>query len=165
LESEHVSTHLHEWIDLIFGNKQQGSAAVTANNVFYYLTYYGAIDLTQIKDESLRRATELQIAHFGQCPMQLFNRPHPARGTRVLVPRIMSVSMRGLDSWQQVRSITYDVTQCKNAILLSLNMFGVPYTACKQFIDAILLRWLYGVRLPHHLMCSKCDQALLNHVI
>jgi hypothetical protein len=40
----------------------------------------GAVDVASIKDESLRHATELQIAHFGQCPMQLFrNRPHVRR--------------------------------------------------------------------------------------
>lgn len=32
LESEHVSKHLHEWIDLIFGYKQRGEEAVAANN-------------------------------------------------------------------------------------------------------------------------------------
>uniref|UniRef100_K3W8J6 BEACH domain-containing protein n=1 Tax=Globisporangium ultimum (strain ATCC 200006 / CBS 805.95 / DAOM BR144) TaxID=431595 RepID=K3W8J6_GLOUD len=79
LESDHVSQHLHEWIDLIFGFKQRGKAALKANNVFYYLTYYGVVDLDRIKDPFLRESMELQIAHFGQCPMQLFGAPHPKR--------------------------------------------------------------------------------------
>lgn len=32
LESDYVSEHLHEWIDLIFGFKQQGDEAIQANN-------------------------------------------------------------------------------------------------------------------------------------
>lgn len=38
--------------------------------MFFYLTYYGSVDVASIEDEGLREATELQIAHFGQCPMQ-----------------------------------------------------------------------------------------------
>uniref|UniRef100_H3HCX9 BEACH domain-containing protein n=1 Tax=Phytophthora ramorum TaxID=164328 RepID=H3HCX9_PHYRM len=79
LESEHVSRHLHLWIDLIFGYKQRGRASLQANNVFYYLTYYGVVDLDKVEDPFLRESMELQIAHFGQCPMQLFATPHPKR--------------------------------------------------------------------------------------
>ena len=49
--------------------------------MFYYLTYAGGINTEKIKDDALRMATELQIAHFGQIPLQLFKTPHPSRDT------------------------------------------------------------------------------------
>ena len=82
LESDVCSEMLPAWIDLIFGKKQQGKAAIEANNVFFYLTYYGSVDVASIEDEALRHATELQIAHFGQCPMQLFYRSHANKRRR-----------------------------------------------------------------------------------
>jgi Beige/BEACH domain. len=39
LESEYVSKHLNEWIDLIFGYKQKGEEAEKAINVYRYLSY------------------------------------------------------------------------------------------------------------------------------
>ncbi|KAF7245735.1 Neurobeachin-like protein 2 [Varanus komodoensis] len=79
LESEYVSAHLHEWIDLIFGYKQRGPAAVEALNVFHYCTYEGAVDLDAIADETQRKALEGFISNFGQTPCQLLKEPHPAR--------------------------------------------------------------------------------------
>ncbi|GKV12962.1 hypothetical protein SLEP1_g24045 [Rubroshorea leprosula] len=76
LESEHVSAHLHEWIDLIFGYKQRGKEAISANNVFFYITYEGTVDINKITDPVQQRATQDQIAHFGQTPSQLLTVPH-----------------------------------------------------------------------------------------
>ncbi|KAB1278886.1 Neurobeachin-like protein 1 [Camelus dromedarius] len=79
LESEYVSAHLHEWIDLIFGYKQRGPAAVEALNVFYYCSYEGAVDLDALTDEKERKALEGMINNFGQTPCQLLKEPHPSR--------------------------------------------------------------------------------------
>jgi factor associated with neutral sphingomyelinase activation len=82
LECEYVSQHLHEWIDLIFGYKQQGPAAEEANNIYYYLTYEGSVDLEKVTNPRERSAFESQIQEFGQTPKQLFSGPHPRRDDR-----------------------------------------------------------------------------------
>lgn len=81
LESEHVSLNLHHWIDLIFGYKNCGKEAEKANNLFYYLTYEGAIDIESIADPAERASIEHQINEFGQTPHQIFSLPHPQRYT------------------------------------------------------------------------------------
>jgi WD40 repeat protein len=78
LESDYVSEHINEWIDLIFGNKQRGKAAEDALNVFHYLTYEDAVDFENVEEEFCD-AIRAQIMHYGQTPAQLFRKPHPKR--------------------------------------------------------------------------------------
>ncbi|KAH8594032.1 hypothetical protein B0O99DRAFT_514458 [Bisporella sp. PMI_857] len=79
LESPYVSKHLHDWIDLVFGSKQRGEAAIESVNVFHHLSYHGAKDLDTIEDPVERLATIGIIHNFGQTPHQVFSKPHQAR--------------------------------------------------------------------------------------
>ena len=85
LECRYVSEHLHEWIDLIFGYKQQGKEAEAAMNVFIHLTYAGEVDIDAISDPVYRNAVISQINNFGQTPNRLFTKPHPKR----IIPDVM----------------------------------------------------------------------------
>lgn len=63
----------------MFGALQRGDAARKAYNVFHPLTYEGAVDIDDIKDEVLRKATIAQISSYGQTPRLLFRRSHPEK--------------------------------------------------------------------------------------
>jgi Beige/BEACH domain len=102
LECKYVSERLHHWIDLIFGYKQRGQEAFLADNLFYHLTYEGALDLDKDdgdKNGKLskqrimeREAIDVQIQEFGQTPKQLFSSPHPTRfGTKEDVDDMQSI--------------------------------------------------------------------------
>ena len=79
LESDYASSRIHFWIDLVFGCKQRGEAAVQADNLFNYITYEGAVDMETINDPIKQSSLKVQIMEFGQTPTQLLTLPHPSR--------------------------------------------------------------------------------------
>ncbi|KAL0964146.1 hypothetical protein UPYG_G00319740 [Umbra pygmaea] len=83
LESEYVSSHLHLWIDLIFGHRQQGPAAVEACNTFHPYFYAKRTRKTGGQtvptDPLIKSTIQGYINNFGQVPKQLFTKPHPTR--------------------------------------------------------------------------------------
>jgi hypothetical protein len=141
LESDVCSAMLPDWIDLIFGRKQQGPEAIAANNVFFYLTYYGSVDVASIEDEGLRQSTELQIAHFGQCPMQLFVRPH--------VRRVQYVNKKRLSFYQITSAYTFGIESRKSqekesrpsSNMDQQTIFGPPLYL--PFFSAPLSHWVH----------------------
>ncbi|KAI0019945.1 hypothetical protein F4780DRAFT_403961 [Xylariomycetidae sp. FL0641] len=139
LESPYVSQNLHLWIDLIFGNKQRGEAAVENLNVFHYLSYYGARDLDNITDSNERHATTSIIHNFGQTPHQVFTRPHPARENMSFPARRLDTSSYALariphpllESRERVASLIYspklDRLLCSSPFRLNLPPFYDKY--------------------------------------
>ncbi|XP_041921908.1 lysosomal-trafficking regulator isoform X3 [Alosa sapidissima] len=84
LESDQVSQTLCQWIDLVFGLKQKGKAAVHAINVFHPATYFG-MDVSAVEDPVQRRALETMIKTYGQTPRQLFSTSHISRAAPKLL--------------------------------------------------------------------------------
>ena len=79
MSAPHVSRELPGWIDLIFGCKQQGEAAVEALNVFYYSTYQDAVDVDACADEAQRQAL---LAHMNEGEGVQWERPGTSRVQR-----------------------------------------------------------------------------------
>lgn len=110
LECPHVSRNLHQWIDIIFGYKQQGEAAVDAMNVFHPLSYRGAKDLDSIEDAQERAIAVETIHNFGQTPHQLFTKPHPPREYTLSPGKRLDVCV------EQLTRSTYPLVECHERV-------------------------------------------------
>ncbi|KAL2861246.1 Beige/BEACH domain protein [Aspergillus lucknowensis] len=130
LESPYVTRNLHHWIDLVFGCKQKGEAAIEAVNVFHHLSYQGAKDVDTIDDPVERLATIGIIHNFGQTPHQIFNRPHPqTEAHKHKTPRLDSLAesltqlpLSLLDTGERVSSLCtrHDRLLCTAALRLNI---------------------------------------------
>ncbi|XP_033860358.3 lysosomal-trafficking regulator-like isoform X6 [Acipenser ruthenus] len=111
LESDQVSQTLCQWIDLVFGQKQKGKAAVHAINVFHPATYFG-MDVSAVEDPVQRRALETMIKTYGQTPRQLFNAGHMSRPASRLITEGELPAAMGLlvqFAFRETRELTKEV--------------------------------------------------------
>ncbi|KAF9939088.1 hypothetical protein BGZ65_011543, partial [Modicella reniformis] len=141
LECEYVSAHLHEWIDLIFGCKQQGPEAVRAVNVFHHMSYEGAIDLDTIDDHIQKSATIGIIHNFGQTPRQLFKKPHGPR----LPPNRDPLSLNYYNLSKHSEYLTQSVVAVKD---IGLPIGEIMYQGDKIFVG-------HSQRAYEPFACSK----------
>lgn len=75
-ENKNTSDGIHKWIDLIFGFKQRGEAAIDSINLYPSITYEDGVDMDNPDNQAIKGSLVVQAYNYGQCPTQIFNEPH-----------------------------------------------------------------------------------------
>lgn len=150
LQCDHVTKDLCQWIDLIFGYKSRGEAAIEAKNIFHPLSYVHEKDedATESEDQIERDAAVTCVINFGQCCFQLFKSPHQAPTKPFLKKHLLSdtrliISQRLNPAEftfpiEDIRFVGKDIKFTNNKALLLPPSFGTTISVdfCRQCILA-----------------------------
>ena len=135
LESDYVSSHIHMWIDLIWGYKQNGKAAIDANNVYMKEMYPNIWTEENLSNPEVRAGIEAILCHVGQVPQQLFTEPHPQRYVHIqstsCLSRPVSVDLKTAkivaSVIRETASSRYRIVTIDSTGLLSIHCFDISH--------------------------------------
>ena len=143
LESEYVSQHLHEWIDLTWGYKQKGPEAWKAANVYFKEAYEDVwADPKYKSDIALKSIAEQMQESVGQIPCQLFNEPHPQRNPPREVEKLSPVPF------------TVTVAETGTVVACRLSHQGTKQMLCQLLDD---LGYSRSVHVVFSQLKKACD--------
>ena len=136
LESSYVSQHLNQWIDLIWGSKQNGQGAVEANNTFIPYLYESVWTDELINQPGKAEGAEAYLQTCGQIPPQLFFSNHGSKNTYefpILLHQSETITTN-------IENICYAVIaesnlQERKLKLNSVNLKGNAYSITLKFIE------------------------------
>lgn len=116
LESDYVSEYLSDWIDLIWGYKQNN---LESHNIYKKEMYYTE------KRESDSAEIRSFLDHMGQIPQQLFDQPHPKRIKSTPMPTLIT-SMLIKDDLGPLETASVDINnnECYVRFLNTKNELG-----------------------------------------
>jgi hypothetical protein len=99
---------------------------VESFNVFYHLSYEGAVDLASVSDPIQREAMRSQISQWGQIPIQLFSKQHVHREPflpplRHLEPNFetMPLKMMRLDETMDTHVCNLTIVNARTIMVIS----------------------------------------------